>query len=203
MPILGDVLQVLFEQEFLGQVIRNVFGYVVSVADPTATMDEIADRLIIEIGDIYLNVQVPEINAVQITVKNLDTPAEFIEKDWTGVGGNAPAGPPLPSYVAGGFKFLRGDTDTRNGSKRISGIGEDTVANNDWTTFDSAGVLAIEDAFEATLFITPSIMEIEPVIIGRDPITGQPDTGRIAPVSEVQAQPIITTQNSRKAGRGE
>lgn len=203
MPLLGDVIQILFEQEYLGQVIRNVFGYVVSVADPTATIEQVADRAIIEIGDVYLNVQVPEISAVQVTVKNLDTPAEFIEKDWTGVGGNAPAGPPLPSYVAGAFKFLRGDTDTRNGSKRISGIGEDTVANNNWTSFDSAGVLAIQDAFEATIFITPSDMEIEPVIIGRDPITGQPDSGRIAPVNEVQAQELISTQNSRKAGRGE
>ena len=203
MALLGDVIQILFEQKFLDQVIRNVFGYVVSVADPAATMEDVADRMIIEIGNVYLNVQVPEVAAIQVTVNNLDDVTEFIEKVWTGAGGNAPAGPPLPSYVAGGFKFLRADTDTRNGSKRITGIGEDAVVDNDWTAFDSAGVLAIEDAFAATVFITPTSMEVIPIIIGRDPITGQPDTGRISPVSEVQAKESITTQNSRKAGRGE
>lgn len=203
MPILGDVIQMLFEQEYLGQVIRNVFGYVVSVADETATMDEIADQAILDIGNIYLNVQVPEVSAVQITVNNLDDETEFIEKDWTGVGGNAPAGPALPSYVAGGFKLLRADTDTRNGSKRITGIGEDTVEDNNWTTFESAGVIAVEEAFENALLVSPGTMELLPVIIGRDPITGQPDTGRISPVSEAQAQAFITTQNSRKVGRGE
>lgn len=203
MALLGDVFQILFEQELLGQVIRNVFGYVVSVADPAATPEDVADRMIVEIGNVYLLLQTGDVNNVQITVNNLDDATEFIEKGWTGVGGDGTAGPVLPSYVAAGFKFLRGDTDTRNGSKRLAGIGEDRVTDNDWTSFDSAAALTTEDAFAATVFITPTSMEMEPIIIGRDPITGLPDTGRIAPIIEAQAQPNITTQNSRKAGRGE
>lgn len=203
MPLLGDVLQLVFEQKLLGQVIRNVFGYVVSVADPAATIEDVADRCIIEIGDVYITAQSPSVSNVQIAVKNLDDATEFIEKAWTGVGLNSDGTPVLPSYVAGGFKFLRGDTDTRNGSKRLAGMSEESVVNNDWVIFDSVTVIAIEDAFEATIFITPSTMEIQPIIIGRDPITGLPDTGRISPIIEVQAQEGITTQNSRKAGRGE
>lgn len=203
MALLGDVFQIMFEQELIGQVIRNVFGYVVSVADPAATVEEIADRMIIEIGDVYLTIQVPQVTSTQITVKNLDDLDEFLEKDWSGTGGLIASGPALPSYVAYGFKLLRGDVDTRNGSKRIAGVGEDVVDLNDWSSFEAAATLTVEDAFAATVFITPSTMEMMPVIIGRDPITGQPDTGRIAPVSEAQAQQLITTQNSRKAGRGE
>lgn len=203
MALLGDVFQILFEQELLGQVIRNVFGYVVSVADPAGTPEEIADRMIIEVGNVFSTIQVGTLNNVQVAVKNLDDATEFIEKGWAGSGLDGTGGPVLPSYVAAGFKMLRGDTDTRNGSKRIAGVGEDRVVNNDWTLFDQAAGLAVQDAFEATVFITPSTMEMEPIIIGRDPITGQPDSGRIAPIIEVQAQSIITTQNSRKAGRGE
>lgn len=203
MPILGDVLQILFEQELLGQVIRNVFGYVVSVADPAATMEDVADRMIIEIGDVQLTFQNNAVNAVLCTAKNLDNPDEFQEVAWVGSGGHASDGPVLPSYVAAGFKLLRGDVDTRNGSKRVAGIGEDVVSNNDWDGSVGPAVLTYVDALAATIFITPSTMEIMPVIIGRDPITGQPDTGRIAPVIEAQANPQITTQNSRKAGRGE
>ena len=203
MALLGDVFQILFEQKLLGQVVRNVFGYVVSVADPTATVEDIADRMIIEIGNVYIDVQSASISNVQITVKNLDDDTEFIELAWTGVGTDALAGPVMPSYVAAGYKLLRGDVDTRNGSKRLAGIGEDRVVDNDWTLFDGAASLAIQDAFAATVFITPSSMEMEPIIIGRDPITGQPDTGRISPIIEAQADAEITTQNSRKAGRGE
>lgn len=203
MALLGDVFQILFEQELLDQVIRNVFGYVVSVADPAATVEDIADRMIVEVGDVYLEIQGPGVTAVSIVVNNLDDATEFIEKAWVGSGTEVGQGAVMPSYVAAGFKLLRGDTDTRNGSKRIAGIGEDAVANNDWTFFDGADALAIQDAFAATVFITPSLMEMIPVIIGRDPITGQPDSGRISPVIEVQAKEKITTQNSRKAGTGE
>lgn len=203
MALLGDVFQILFEQELLGQVVRNVFGYVVSVADPAGTPEDVADRMIVEIGNVYNGLQAGAVNNIQITVINLDDATEFIEKGWTGAGTDGTSGPVLPSYVAAALKLLRGDTDTRNGSKRIAGIGEDRVTDNDWTSFDSVTALAVQDAFAATIFITPSLMEMDPIIIGRDPITGQPDTGRIAPIIEAQAQEGISTQNSRKAGRGE
>lgn len=203
MAILGDVLQCVLEQNLLGQVIRNVFGYVVSVADPVATVEDVADRVIIEIGLVMLPLQTPAVSAVGITVKNLDTPSEFIEKAWVGNGLNVGSGAVTPSFVAAGFKLLRGDVDTRNGSKRIAGLGEGEVTDNLWDNVGAITTLNFEDALADTLFITPSIMEIIPVIIGRDPITGQPDTGRIAPVIEAQASPTVTTQNSRKAGRGE
>ncbi len=203
MALLGDVFQILFEEILLEQVVRNVFGYVVSLADPAASVEDIADRMIIEIGDVFLAIQNVDTSAVQITVKNLDNPDEFIEKAWSGTGGGIGGGATMPSYVAFGFKLLRGDTDTRNGSKRFAGVGEDAVTDNDWNAFTSPGALTLEDALAATVFITPSLMEMIPVIIGRDPITGQPDTGRIAPILEAQAQEKITTQNSRKAGRGE
>lgn len=203
MPILGDVLQFVLEQTYLEQVVRNVFGYVVSVADPTATLTEIANEVRVEVGDVYMVVQVPEVSAVQVALKNLDNPEEFIEIDWSGVGLSVGSGPGMPSYVATGFKLLRSDVDTRNGSKRFVGVGEDHVTDNDWNNFEGLAVVDIQDALAATLTVAATIMEIIPVIIGRDPITGEPDPGRISPVSEAQAQPLITTQNSRKAGRGE
>lgn len=203
MSLLGDVFQIIFEQELMGQVIRNVFGYVVSVADPTATVDEIAVQMIADIGDVYATIQVPQVSNTLVTVKNLDDLNEFLEKDWSGIGSLGDSGPAMPSYVAYGFKLLRGDVDTRNGSKRIAGVGEDVVLLNEWTSFDAVETLAVEDAFADTIFIAATLMEMSPIIIGRDPITGQPDTGRIAPVNEAQAQELITTQNSRKAGRGE
>lgn len=201
--ILGDVLQFVLEQNYLGQVIRNVFGYVVSVADPAASLTEVATLVQVEIGDIYLGIQVPGVSGVQTSLRNLDNPDDFIEIDWTGIGTDVAPGPGMPSYVAAAFKLLRGDVDTRNGSKRFTGIGEDFVTDNTWLAVGNPNVLTVQDALAATLFVTPSIMEIEPVIIGRDPITGLPDTGRIAPILEAQAQEIISTQNSRKAGRGE
>jgi len=203
MPLLGDVIQIVTEQTLLGQVIRNVFGYVVSLADPVTTVEEIADQFILQVAIVMLPMQTPEVSSVGVSVRNLDNPEEFIEKDWVGVGTNVTSGPVMPSYVASGFKLLRSDVDTRNGSKRIAGLGEDEVTDNTWNNSGSATTLDFLDALADILFALPGLTEMLPVIIGRDPITGQPDTGRISPVLEAQANPLVTTQISRKAGRGE
>jgi hypothetical protein len=43
---------------------------------------------------------------------------------------------------------------------------------------------------------------VEHVIIGRDPATGNYDLNRVNEITSAVVQPEVTTQNTRKFGRG-
>lgn len=115
------------------------------------------------------------------------------------------AGTELASYQAASFHLLRTDKSTRSGWKRIAAGTEENIAGNDW----NVGLLATMDNLAAVMNdpLVSSAGNVEPVIVRktRDAFTGEllsPTLWLWNIVSNVEAQRQVTTQNTRKRGRG-
>ena len=104
-----------------------------------------------------------------------------------------------------GFKLVRTDRSTRNGAKRFAGILEAQVTGNELSDPTNAGWVAIETALAADLAVTGSgggAATLSPCIVrfgGLDPL----QITELNLVSEAQVRVNVTTQNSRKPGRGD
>lgn len=118
--------------------------------------------------------------------------------------------PPLPIFNAASIQFVRSSRLTRHGWKRIAGLCE---ADTDGDNLASALITLINTALSGTMQPGGSVFTqidenddtigefmLRPVIIG-DPV--EPSTlYRINPVTSTVVKPLITTQNTRKIGRG-
>jgi len=87
------------------------------------------------------------------------------------------AQPSDPGGTALSFKLIRSNRTTRNGSKRIGGIGDDIIDDTTGASLSSQpGIAAIENAFESPFPVTVSgsaSCTLRPVIVRR-PATGLP-----------------------------
>lgn len=114
-------------------------------------------------------------------------------------------GTPLASFVSASIKLLRATKDTRNGWKRIPAGDEDTASGNDWT----AGMIANLDNLAAVMndYLDLGANRPDPVIVRK---TYNETTGELNPptmwiynlVASAEAKTQMTTQNTRKRGRG-
>jgi hypothetical protein len=137
-----------------------------------------------------------------VQVINLDDPTDF---DQTFVGSNGTrTGDPMPSFVAAGFTYARSSRLFNNGSKRLGPISEGDVASGQ----PVSGYLTLLQA-AATLMGQPIIdagtVSTWVPVIWRRP--GTYDSGVVSPpglfnpINDVRFT-AITTQNTRKIGRG-
>lgn len=128
----------------------------------------------------------------------------FIERASTIPDGTL-AGSELASYQCAGIRLLRSTKETRSGWKRIAAGDESTVGGNNW----GPSFLSVLENFAAVLNDSFSISgnDFYPVIIR---YTYDSGSGELNPPSQwiyniiasVEVKPQVTTQNSRKVGRG-
>lgn len=206
----SDILRFTARQEYLGQVLENVFFYeVVNVPnDPTFLNPYDA---ILASFETRWGVQVRTIQGTQLAhrnyrVDNLSNGFDFRELNINLFGGAG--GQPMPSYVALAVRLHRGSNITRDGQKRIAGLTEVEVDGN-LHQLNATNVAQIEDAHKGTLVSqTGNVPYAVPVIIGRIN-TGTPtaphyvlDLTKRNPVVDASIKATVSTQNSRKPGRG-
>lgn len=108
----------------------------------------------------------------------------------------------LPPMLAAAIRLTVGTRVTRPGQKRIPGADEAQMANAIWVP----GYLAALNAHGFAL-TQPSTLgapalgsEVQPVIVSRDRVTGLPQAHQA--VTGYVVSSYVTTQNTRKVGRG-
>lgn len=200
--ITGDLLQIVDEQEYLGEQVLNVYYYrwfsapsVDNGVYPTL-LTWFFDNVVSVVSDL----QNQGLEHVRLEVKNLSNGIDFAE-DTISEFGSYPGAEAdyLPSFNCLSFKLVRDSLVTRNGAKRICGLVDGMVNGNDYV-----GNMDFVNAYRAAILEQPNIGLISvaaPVIVKR-PI--EPPVGLAYPYSSVVDVSFqgLGTQNTRKKGRG-
>lgn len=196
---LGDFVQIIDKQLYLGEEIMNVYHYRYIVISP-ATSDiysALADWFEDNVISNVINLQSESLTHTAIEIKNLTNQLDIFTKsvDIDGVV-DVDAGENSPSFVAVGFILRRESAATRNGAKRISGIPDGGISGNA-PNYNPTVISALQDVFasDVVLGVLPSF---EPVILRKPAIPGDPPT-TYASIGSAQMRPTMSSQNTRKA----
>ncbi len=202
MPIVvGNVLKLTDCQTLFGQSLCNVFYYLVSVWTGNADIDDVLTDWIAGVLPTIIPIQHGDLTHIEVAAENVSTGLEFGSQA-IAVSGGIVAAPSLPSYVAASFRLERTTRLTRPGFKRLGGVPENLVDDNDYDV-GLAAVIAAANVMGAVVNMTtpaPGDGQLTPVIVGRN-TDGSLDLTRVAPVTSVSPILNISTQVSRKPGR--
>lgn len=198
---LGDLLQVIDNQEYLGQQVLNVYYYRITSVAP------LADPYFPTLNDWFTDNVLAPVAALQVDGllhlsrewKNLTNGVDlFVDGDV--VPGGQSVSPSLytPSYVSLGFILRRESLVTRNGYKRIAGIAESLISGNEYVGTGD-GIPDIETAFASDIMIGLATVA-EPIILKR-PIDVPVESYEYSSIGSASFRGL-GTQNSRKKGRG-
>lgn len=201
MPNVQDVLKVTYCGQYLNQQVCNVMYYVVAIWTQNTSLEDVIERLADDWFTTAARVQVPEFLWLKATLTNVVNPAEYAEYVPAAPVQGIFIGESTPPFVAASIRQNRQTAITRNGYKRIAGIAESQTddgyfgpgitPSQDW--LDLAGLTYLET--------TDPSWQVYPAIVGRD-ATGAPDLTRINFPVSATLQRYVTTQNTRKVGRG-
>lgn len=199
--ILGDLIQLIDNQSYLGQQVLNVYYY----------------RFILALGseDGYLELLnseweadvLPKITQIQNDAllhnsrewRNLSNNVDLFVDGTVVPGVNAAADTARePSFVSAGFLLRRESLVTRNGYKRFAGLSEQDISGNTWIGAPIY-ITNLETALAQDLSIG-LIPSAEPVIVKR-PIVPPVSSYVYASIGSASFRGV-GTQNTRKAGRG-
>ena len=209
MPQIGDshVWKVLhFQSKSGGQQVLNVYHYHYPDLPLVPGAQSIAEAFNDDIVPLVAACQSDTVLHERVAVEQLGSLTDYYELATTVTTGDL-TGESLPVFNALRLDYVRASKETRSGSKRIAGLIETWVSGDFLTATGATERAALASALGDML--TVGIFTVEPVILG---IRYVPDTDPKIPlpVSEWVYNPIsgvvvnseITTQNSRKRGRG-
>lgn len=203
---LNNILQFTAVQSFLGQQLLNVYHYEVSALSGTLTLEECAQAFEAQVIAEIIDLQSTSLQYTFVIAKDLTDGVDIWEEP-VAYAGTDPTSALAPSFESIGFRLVRSTGITRHGSKRIGGLGDNTVSGNTIAAGVSAAVAAAETAMGAVVSVVggSGTGDLSPVIVGRYPIghvdAGELDLSKINPVASVKAI-RVTTQTTRRAGRG-
>lgn len=204
MPSIGDLIQITSCSTIMSQQACNVFYFAVAAWTGNMTIAEVLEYWDENHLKAVIEDMVPALLPDTITWRNLDNTAEIVSVPMTSVGANTgdSAGP----FVAFSARLYGGTAETRSGWKRFAGVNEAGVTNGELTSgtlalFQSALDVLFADVTAPTGPGSSADAWLINTIVGRTP-TGELDLSRAQPIVDVVAQPRITTQNTRKVGRG-
>lgn len=196
---LGDLLQIIDHQTYLGEDLMNVYYYRYFSAPSVdnAIYGELLDDFQEVVVARIIPAQVVELVHTTTEIKNLSNGVDFAVLE-SGVTGQAPGGTGNgePSFVTLSFAMLRDSLVTRNGAKRIGGIPDPWVEGNDW--IGSPTIIGdIQNCISEPLHA--GLLEVASPVIVKRPIT--PPVGSTYVYSSVTAGLFLRvgTQNTRKA----
>lgn len=198
---LGDLLQLIDNQVYLGQQILNVYYYrVVSITGlADGYLSAINGYWEEQVLESILQIQASQLEHVSREWKNLSNGIDLFV-DGTVIPGESVHSDSalLPSFISAGFILRRESLATRNGYKRFAGLSDTDVDGNEWTG-TATQITDIEEALAADL--TGGLVSIvEPVIVKR-PIDPPVSSYVYSSVGSASFRGI-GTQNTRKQGRG-
>lgn len=197
----GDLIQLIDNQEYLGQQILNVYYYrfipLTSIGDGGLSLfnDSWEDTVLTAL----LPLQVAGLTHVSREWKNLTNGVDLFVDGSVVSGTRAGGGAEwAPSFVSAGFILRRESLVTRNGYKRIAGLNSNDISGNNYVGSPTF-ITNIEIALAADLNVG-IIPSLEPVIVKR-PIVPPVVSYAYSSIGSSSFR-SVGTQNTRKAGRG-
>lgn len=195
---LGDLLQVVDKQSYLGQEILNVYMYrVTSITGLVGNyLELIAEWFNDNVVPAITPIQVDVLTHTSIEARNLSNNLDFFELPSGLTGEVAAASDNLaPSFVTVGFQLIRESLATRNGYKRFSGLNDLQIQGNLFI-ISPADADAIEAALASDIVLS-LVTVAEPVIVRR-PITPPVAPGYVYSSIGSAIFRGLGTQNTRK-----
>lgn len=195
---LGDLIQIIDNQTYLGETLMNVYYYrVTSITGLVSNyLEVLADWFVAEVMAPVRAIQGTNLTHTLLSVRNLSNNIDYYEDNVNLTGGKVVdlAGS-FPSYVTVNFKLIRESLVTRNGSKRFSGLQEVASLGNSYL-FATGEKEAIETALAEDI-ILGVVTVAEPVIVKRP---FEPPVGVSYLYSSIgsAAYTKFGTQNTRK-----
>lgn len=220
------LFEIILQSEFQGQSQINRWNYEGSVVpaavQPTFALYSAFGALATanSVFNALRAICTPEVRFDAITVNNLYTLTDFYTTAYpTGTTGTLGlAGDAPPSFVATKFTSSRSRRDIRSATKSFSGLGETYIGAGGLIVGVVTGFLdTMASRMGATLTYDDegTLVTFNPVVLGRKEYTTPKgnrayqyyptlaeQSGWIASASLWSWNPYVTTQNSRKRGRG-
>lgn len=200
----GEIIKFNVAMTTVQQTARNIYYYRIAAAIGSMTGDEIAEAFFSWNDTVVMPALSTTVTLDSVQVDNVSDGLSFGEFSATGYNGSQ-AGEAMGPFVAYGFTLLRTDKSTRNGFKRYAGVVEQAQSNgaiqSSWTGYSALKTIESQLSAQLALVGASGQLDIDPVIYGD--VTPTRPTPVWQYVSGAVLQPRITTQNSRKVGRGE
>lgn len=201
MPSIGDLVRITSCSNIYSQLACNVFYYVVAAWTGAVDIETVLDKWSEEVTLPLAPRLSTSLTPGTVKWENVDNPAETASV----VGGFAgtDTGDTMPSFVAYSVRLFGETAITRSGWKRIPGVPEAFISDGEVV----AATMTAFDAWVAASLVAPVSSEVpgdfllEPVIVGRNP-DGSLNLTAINPIASGKTQPRVSTQNTRKVGRG-
>lgn len=211
MPAIGDVIELVHEQLYMGQTVNNVYYFQDSVGGtPLTTLSAWFETNVVPK---VKALQAAELSHVNLRLRNLFDVGETYEEVLTGTGAGAADAAELPAFMAYSIRLDHPTGDIRPGFKRIAG-GRETHMDDGLL---NATVITLMDTLAGELINPPTtaLTSYVHVIVKRICETSNPTPGAIPSclkyrlpetVAEAElaypdtfeSQTRPTTQNSRK-----
>lgn len=183
--------------------VLNTFYYETpSTIDTIAVLNGVLATWILNVLPEIRAIQTTEVDVEKVSAEVIDS-ALFAETSFVLTTGNL-APPTEPQFVAVPFRLVRSTLATRHGQKRFMGVPEGNVDRNGGI-FGGTYLTALQNAADAMEEPIPVAggSDLLPVIFrAADPAHDPPFVQTTNPVLEVVAPTRVTTQNTRKEGRG-
>jgi len=214
---IGDVVQLVFSGDNLGQQFQNVHFYRVEDAPSPGYLEGLATEFESTLLPLYAAVQNDSTGYASLSLRNIFSGDEYVLAPVTPTAGSSGGTGPLASFVAASIKLVRSNARVRHGRKAICGMSESDAEGQTWSSGTMTALQALADGLAAEL--NPGLADLfKPVIVKRifhpaDP-PDHPNDWYTLPETQVEmgtnwAYVIsglpsgnVSTQNSRKIGHG-
>jgi len=203
MPLaIGNLLQLVDIQSLNNQQVLNVYYYRCSTAptDETGSYAEMSADFQSKVMTPVRAIQCARLIHTGLSIRNLSNGIDLFEEAFSLAGTQTSAGgsADMPPFVAHLFRLLRSDLSTRNGYKRYAGVRDEDVQLGLSTLASSLSNAIIAGLIDDLEDNAGGIYS--PVIVKR-PISTPAGTYVHSEVLDAQYRGV-TTQNTRKIGRG-
>jgi len=206
MPIADtNIIQGTFKGKILGQTWMNVYHFVVQnltgSLDITDVASDIANRFTLH----YNEVMSPDVTLDTLEVRNRSVyPNDFIDYP-IGIIGSRSVNVFAP-FTTVTAKYPTSGGSVQAGGKRFPGVAEEDVEDGLITntlTYNNYDILAAQFLVPIIVSIGPNGCDLVPVITRPASPSHENTTFFTEPTTTVNVSSFVSTQNTRKFGRGE
>jgi hypothetical protein len=200
MPTLNDLVSIFHKSTLNGNEADNSFTYRVTSITGTPDLAQVCRDQHSVLWTHLQNYQFAGLAYTENRWLNLTNTLEFHNEPLGGTG--AASGDILSYQDALALRLNRTTRVTRNGQKRYGFITDAFAVGGAWT-FTGTQIAQLEADNMADVASSGSgwSITLRPVIVGRNS-TGGFDLSRVNSIQSVTLNPIVSSQNTRKFGRG-
>lgn len=204
----GDVYELIDRQTLQGQQCLNVYFYQTTVAGDDYRATDLIDEFLADVMPDIRTIQTADVLHIEISARNLFDPTDREDRAIS-LAGTGAYSDVQNNFSAIGFSLTQDNGAVKNGAKRYAGVPDENVTDG---VIVSAGYITYLNTLATQLFQTLAVGAVDafaPVIVKRilnlagdyvlPDVVGDLVVGFI---TDAVFNPLVTSQTSRKVGRG-